>query len=158
MNDLKQKLEATRSTKEEGFSLIELMIVVVIIGILAAIAIPVFRNQQNEAMKASLKSDVHNAQIAVASSGRILKQNQEFEYSPRGDQSNPEQYDPNASSDLVVSEGNYILISPLYKHYVDENSTPDGYAIYGENKQIYQFCYNSITMKSGEDVCDTLYN
>ena len=42
------------------------MIVVVIIGILAAIAIPIFAKQQEAAMQASVKSDVKNAVTAVA--------------------------------------------------------------------------------------------
>ncbi len=43
---------------ERGFSLVELLVVVIVIGILAAIAVPVFLNQRQKAWDAMSKSDV----------------------------------------------------------------------------------------------------
>jgi type IV pilus assembly protein PilA len=45
---------------EEGFTLIELMVVVLIMAILMAIAIPTFLGSQNKAKDASVKSDLRN--------------------------------------------------------------------------------------------------
>lgn len=58
-------LEARRS--EEGFTLLELMIVMVVIGVLAAIAIPSYTNNVRSAKEAVLRDDLHVMRTAIDS-------------------------------------------------------------------------------------------
>lgn len=70
MRTIKQYLEAAKARKENGeagFSLVELIVVVVILGILAAVAIPIFNGIQDQARQSSLESIVGNAAAQTAS-------------------------------------------------------------------------------------------
>ena len=51
---------SSRRAERQGFTLIELLIVCVVIGILAAIAIPKFANTKEKALVAAMKSDLRN--------------------------------------------------------------------------------------------------
>jgi type II secretory pathway pseudopilin PulG len=53
--------------RSEGFTLVEILIIIVIIGLLAAIAIPQFISYRSRAIDAQLKSDLRNAAVAVES-------------------------------------------------------------------------------------------
>ena len=93
-----------RAQGQEGFTLIELLVVILIIGILAAVAIPVFINQQGKAQDASVKSDINSAQIAEET---YYTDNQAY-------------VDANAS-DLPTSDAGLVGIEPSLKDVVETN-------------------------------------
>src|SRR5580692_456212 len=54
-------------TRESGFTLVELMIVMLIISVLAAVAIPMFEASLRNAREAALKEDLHVMRDAIDS-------------------------------------------------------------------------------------------
>jgi type IV pilus assembly protein PilA len=65
MSSRRRKAAARTLVDEDGFSLIELLVVLIIIGILAAIAIASFTGQQNKAHDADAKAGARSAQLAM---------------------------------------------------------------------------------------------
>lgn len=55
----------SRKTSESGFTLVEMLVVVGIIGILVAIAIPVYLNQQKSTYQAAVQYDLSNIYISA---------------------------------------------------------------------------------------------
>lgn len=55
-----------RSKSERGFTLIELVIVIVILGILAAVAIPKYEDMREQAQVATIKGQLGSIRSAVA--------------------------------------------------------------------------------------------
>lgn len=80
-----------------GFTIIELLIVVVIIGILAAIAIPKFANTKQKAYVASMRSDLRN--LATAQEGYL---HDFFTYATQANLSAP-RFEPSSGVTVTVS-------------------------------------------------------
>jgi type IV pilus assembly protein PilA len=59
------KLRQRMASEESGFTLVELLVVMLIIGLLAAIAIPAFFNQRDKSYDANAKEQARTAETAM---------------------------------------------------------------------------------------------
>ncbi|HZJ08591.1 MAG TPA: prepilin-type N-terminal cleavage/methylation domain-containing protein [Trueperaceae bacterium] len=62
-------MNRARNEREQGFTFVELMVVLLIIAILAAIAIPVFLQQREKAWAAQVHSALKNVNFAIEAHG-----------------------------------------------------------------------------------------
>jgi type IV pilus assembly protein PilA len=101
-------LQKMTRTNEKGFTLIELMIVIAIIGILAAIAIPNFISYRNKAFCSATESDANGIAAAISDyfsvpshtatpTGLVYQTTNNNTYSIAGN-------DPNANITITVTD------------------------------------------------------
>jgi prepilin-type N-terminal cleavage/methylation domain-containing protein len=59
------RAQAGSNRRQSGFTLVELMIVVVILGVLSAISIPNFISMQRRAQEGTVKANMHTLQVSM---------------------------------------------------------------------------------------------
>jgi type IV pilus assembly protein PilA len=141
LNRMKQ-----RGQEDRGFTMIELLVVVVIIGILVAIAVPVYLNYRKGAANKSAASDVRGAITAI-----------EQYYTENGNSYPP---DAGGTTDFTIGSGagaQKITVSPnntiAYVNDTDTSTGATNYHICGMNSDGEQvYVYNS---KNGGSVKKT---
>lgn len=62
---MRKLLRHAQSRKEQGFTVPELMVVILIIGIIAAITVPAFTMQRKNSQDGKVKSDISHAQNII---------------------------------------------------------------------------------------------
>jgi len=107
-------MHTDEQTPQDGFTMIELLVVVVIISVLAAISIPIFLHNREKAVDASIKSDL-----------RTVAQAEETEYA------DSRTYFTALPSGVALSQDTTVTIAL-------SGTVPDAYCVVGSNPSASQ--------------------